>query len=162
MWSEGAVSIKNSVFTSNAACNGNTLANCEGGGAVASDGAALTISDSYFTNNSAGNPQYARDGFGGAISYHNPDHTGNVLVQVTIERCAFRDNAATAGGAVSFSIANTTLSECSFYANTAYLAGAIKVYQGQLAVALCDFVNNTASWGSGGGGAIFTRERPFS
>jgi predicted outer membrane repeat protein len=161
IWSEGTVSIMNSLFTSNAACVGH-VARCAGGGAVACNGDNLTISDSIFTNNSAvdhygydldlddqsgGNVALAA---GGALSFSFRERD-RLSSQVTIRRCTFRDNTADEGGAVDLNRAKLNLTACTFVSNTAtYTAGAILIDFAVLRIKQCEFINITAISGDAG------------
>ncbi|MHC5108373.1 MAG: right-handed parallel beta-helix repeat-containing protein [Planctomycetota bacterium] len=144
------------------------------GGAILAEATSPTITDCVFENNQAVAPALPGiNGLGGAIHLSG---AGNPL----IERCAFRDNSATAtditeqdgsgfGGAIFVGTASeTVIRDCAFVDNAVFSGGrtltgnggAVRNLGGLLQIQDSLFLRNEANRvgsGGGGGGAIATR-----
>jgi predicted outer membrane repeat protein len=127
----------------------NCLMNNTGGIYNQLTGNPLTISNSVFTNNTAGNAANS-----GSAIYS--------LSDMTITNSSFCGNSAGSpgGGALGTGTGNSnsphwTLTGCTFSGNSAFQGGAIYSSLGYLSLTNCSFYNNTASTGPLGGGAIF-------
>ena len=133
--------VNNCNFTNNLAYND--------GGAIYCEAASVTLTDSNFTNNSAG--------YGGAI-FNNGS--------LTINNCNFTNNTAINysdypysdkdGGAI-YNNGNLSANNCVFTNNSAErYGGAICFEEGNVILTDCNFTNNMAANYGGGGGAIFS------
>ena len=129
------LTITGSTFTGNSASVGGK------GGAIDQVAGSLTLTGDTFTDNNASDT-----GFGGAV---------NTWVGGTITDCAFTDNSAKNGGAVSVlgnravtSITHTGNSSTSFSGNSAVFGGAVYA-SGTVQIDGAQISDNTASLGGG-------------
>ncbi len=107
-----------------------------GGGAIATFGASLTVSDSVFTDNTAPTST------GGAINANTPDFSVAPTLSLTLARDQFSGNSAAVGGAVQALGVNVNVSHSSFSGN----AGAALADDGGLVtVDHSDFSGNSGS-----------------
>jgi len=141
----GTVTFDRCVFDSNSTTGGN-------GGAISYQPAAgsgpLTISNSYFYNNTAGGAGY----FGGAIVV-----VGAYTLDVTSSTFESNTNTSGTGGAIGLSSATANITNTTFQANTANYGAALYMNNGAPAfnVKHSTFRSNTAV-NAAGGGAIYT------
>ncbi len=125
----GVPTIRNCTLSGNLARLGGAIHNTAG--------AAPTISDCLFRQNTAGSA-------GGSI--HNA--VGSIVV---LRRCRFlRNTAAAAGGAIFTSAGELTATDCLFSGNTAMSGGALQNFSSAATLTNCTLSRNSAS-GSGGG-----------
>jgi hypothetical protein len=135
----------------------------QGGGGVAPDGGSLTVRDSSFTNNVAGDPSVNGSNGGGAIHFYHAD-------DLLIERSTFSNNAAVydddgyGGAAVIYTTGDVTIVGSSFVGNRATDGGGALHFwsqTGAVNIQNSTFSGNVADTGASGedfcctgGGAI--------
>jgi len=168
-----SLTITASMFTGNS-CN-TVQSPGAGGGAVAVQGAALSVTGSAFTNNLVLDPaNNAEGGRGGAVfadlgAYAIADSTftGNHAYEVgavycrqgpaLIRGCDFVQNSCnTVGGAVATFMSDADIVACDFIGNAAgFGGGGLRANGASLDLVNCRFLGNSASTRGGGVSLVF-------
>jgi hypothetical protein len=140
----GTLSIANSKFT-NDQVSGDLIANDHGdGGAIDNNGGSVSISNSDFSNDTAGSG--STPGSGGAI--YSSGGTLTITNNSVLDNNIAEDNN---GGAIDFSNTSTTITGSSLDSNQSQGGGgAIQGDSGSLSVSASSFQSNNAITGNGG------------
>jgi hypothetical protein len=146
----------------------------KGGAIMLEAGAALTVADSSFLNNTCAH-------FGGAIwgatatssiAVSNSSFSGNFAAgdagaifyegHLTLTNDSFANNRSTNGGAILIHSGQVPIiDQCTFTGNKAVVGGAVENDQGILVATSCTFTGNTAFGVTyAGGGAIVNTDGP--